>query len=229
MGIPGRDQLVLTDTLSAMSRSALEYCSLPILNMKTVKIFSTCCCPESSTNIMWGAASTASFRCSAWARFLQQTDPAQRTYCRRRLVHGLFILRAAGSSPFYILKGFATNSKINQAKLAVEREQQPGGADSLQRSIDNEVETAKKNTSLRYCRHGLPEEKYEAGRNCCLCTNQKKKFEIGTGSQTEINTAQTDLKNGTIQLHRRTLRCRYRKKWIFSGLTGNQNPLNCKQ
>lgn len=64
--------------------------------------------------------------------------------------------------------------------------------EQLKLNIDNEIQTARNNfttaiTNLDFQKRNmqLAESVYE---------QTKKKFEVGTGSQTEINTAQTDLK-----------------------------------
>lgn len=89
-----------------------------------------------------------------------------------------------------IFKGFGNNARINQAKLA--EQQTRNQIEGLKMTIDNEVEAAKndfKNSILimDYQKKNmkLAEEIY---------AQTKKKYEVGTGSQTEINTAQTDLK-----------------------------------
>ncbi len=89
-----------------------------------------------------------------------------------------------------IFNGFATNARIQKARLTLQ--QSINQQEALKLSIDNDVQTAKNNfssaiTSLDYQRRNmdLAEKVYQ---------QTKKKYEMGTGSQTEINTAQTDLK-----------------------------------
>ncbi len=89
-----------------------------------------------------------------------------------------------------IFSGFSTNAKIAQAKISLQ--QTKNQAEALRLNIDNEVQTAKNNftaavKNMDYQRKnmGLAESVYQ---------QTKKKYEIGTGSQTEINTAQSDLK-----------------------------------
>jgi len=89
-----------------------------------------------------------------------------------------------------IFNGFYTKSKIQQAKIDLQKTENQISA--LEISIDQQVETAKNNfrsaiTTMDYQKRNmeLAEKVYQ---------QTKKKYEVGTGSQTEINTAQTDLK-----------------------------------
>jgi len=89
-----------------------------------------------------------------------------------------------------IFKGFYTRSKIQEAKLTLKKTENQ--IESLKLSIDNEVETARINfktaiEAMDYQKQNmkLAEDVYE---------QTKKKFESGLGSNTEITAAQTDLK-----------------------------------
>lgn len=89
-----------------------------------------------------------------------------------------------------IFTGFSANARIAQAKLNLEKSLNQ--QEALKISIDNEIQTAQNNfknaiTTLDYQKKNmqLAEDVF---------TQAKKKFEIGTGSNTEINQAQTDLK-----------------------------------
>jgi outer membrane protein TolC len=93
-----------------------------------------------------------------------------------------------------IFKGFYTRSKIDEAKLNLQKTENQIA--DLKLSIDNEVETAKVNfkiavEAMDYQRQNmqLAETVYE---------QTKKKYEAGLGSNTEITTAQTDLKSAQI-------------------------------
>ena len=89
-----------------------------------------------------------------------------------------------------IFNGFATNSRIQKAKLVLQQSQNT--RESLKLSIDNEVETAKSN--FRSAVAALDFQKKNMDLAEKIYQQTKKKYEMGTGSQTEINTAQTDLK-----------------------------------
>lgn len=89
-----------------------------------------------------------------------------------------------------IFTGFSANARIDRAKLVLQ--QSINQQEALKISIDNEIETAKNNFSSAIA--SLDYQK----RNMVLAESvyqqTKKKFEVGTGNQTEINQAQTDLK-----------------------------------
>ncbi|MFA6058968.1 MAG: TolC family protein [Taibaiella sp.] len=89
-----------------------------------------------------------------------------------------------------IFKGFGTNAKINQAKLAVQ--QIDNQAENLKMTIDNEVAAAKNNFKTAIVIMDYQKKNMQLAETVYAQT--KKKYEVGTGSQTEINTAQTDLK-----------------------------------
>jgi len=89
-----------------------------------------------------------------------------------------------------IFKGFATKARIGQARIQLQQTQNQIA--NLEIQIDQEVETAKANfttavTTLDYQKKNmaLAETVYE---------QTKKKYEVGTGSNTEITAAETDLK-----------------------------------
>ena len=89
-----------------------------------------------------------------------------------------------------IFKGFATKARIGQAKIQLMQVQNQ--VESFKIQIDREVETAKANfiaavTTLDFQKKNmqLAETVYD---------QTKKKFEVGTGSNTEITADQTDLK-----------------------------------
>lgn len=89
-----------------------------------------------------------------------------------------------------IFTGFAANARIAQANLALQKSRNQ--REALKNDIDNEITTARNNfntaiSTLDYQRKNmqLAETVFE---------QTKKKFEIGTGSNTEIIQAQTDMK-----------------------------------
>jgi outer membrane protein len=90
-----------------------------------------------------------------------------------------------------IFKGFYTRSKIDEAKLTLQKTENE--ISNLKLSIDNEVQTAVINfktaiEAMDYQKQNrkLAEEVFE---------QTKKKYQAGLGSNTEINAAQTDLKS----------------------------------
>lgn len=89
-----------------------------------------------------------------------------------------------------IFNGFFTKSKIAQAKLEVRKIDNQ--MEALKLSIDNEVEIAKNNFRTAITTMDFQKKNMELAEKVYQQT--KKKYELGTGSQMEINTAQTDMK-----------------------------------
>ena len=89
-----------------------------------------------------------------------------------------------------IFSGFSTKAKIQRAKYQLQ--QSINTREDLKLSIDNEIETAKNN--FRAAISNLDNQRENMQLAQTVYQQTKKKFEIGTGSQTEINTAQADLK-----------------------------------
>ena len=89
-----------------------------------------------------------------------------------------------------IFNGFFTKSKIEQAKLEVQKIDNQIVA--LEISIDNEVMTAKNNYRSAISTMDFQKKNMELAEK--VFSQTKKKYEMGTGSQMEINTAQTDMK-----------------------------------
>jgi outer membrane protein TolC len=88
-----------------------------------------------------------------------------------------------------IFQGFSANARIARARLQLQ--QYVNQRENLKLTIDNEIATAQNNfvaavSNLNYQKSNmqLAETIYQ---------QTKKKFEIGTGAQTEINQAQSDL------------------------------------
>lgn len=89
-----------------------------------------------------------------------------------------------------IFNGFATNARISKAKLAVQ--QSINQREALKLDIDNEIQTAKNNYTSAVSNLDYQKKNMELAETVYQQT--KKKYEVGTGSQIEINTAQTDMK-----------------------------------
>jgi len=89
-----------------------------------------------------------------------------------------------------IFNGFSRDAKVKQSRI--ELQQTNNTIDNLKLSIDNEAEAAK----LKYksAIETLDFQKRNIQLAETVYNQTKKKFEIGTGSNTEINTAQTELK-----------------------------------
>ena len=189
MGMPMKEELVLTDTLSDSQiksgileataynysdRKEMQYAELgKKLNEYNIKRYNLSQLPTVSLSGSWSKNAQRNqfdfFNKGDWFTFSNI---------------GLNV-----SVP--IFKGFYTRSKIAEAKLTLKKTENQ--IENLKLSIDNEVETAriKFNTAIEamdYQRKNmtLAESVYE---------QTKKKYESGLGSNTEITAAQTDLKS----------------------------------
>lgn len=89
-----------------------------------------------------------------------------------------------------IFNGFATRARVDKAKLELQKN--INRRDNLKLVIDNQVETAKTNFRSAVAAMDYQKRNMELAEKVYQQT--KKKYESGVGSQTEINTAQTDLK-----------------------------------
>jgi outer membrane protein len=89
-----------------------------------------------------------------------------------------------------IFNGFFTKSKIEQTKIDLQKTENQ--IESLKLSIDNEVMTAKNNFQSAISTMDFQKKNMALAEKVYQQT--KKKYETGTGSQTEINTARTDMK-----------------------------------
>ena len=89
-----------------------------------------------------------------------------------------------------IFNGFSTRAKIEKARL--ELQQGVNQREALKMSIDNEIAMAQNNFKSAIATMDFQRKNMELAETVYQQT--KKKYEMGTGSQTEINTAQTDLK-----------------------------------
>ena len=89
-----------------------------------------------------------------------------------------------------VFNGLLTRSKISQSKLELQKTL--NDIASLERSIDNEVAVAKNNFVSAITRMDFQKQNMELATK--VYEQTKKKYEMGTGSQIEINVAQNDLK-----------------------------------
>ncbi len=88
-----------------------------------------------------------------------------------------------------IFNGFARTSRI--ARSRIELKETENQLDNLKISIDGEVEQAKINFKSSLATMGFQKENMKLAET--VYNQTKKKFESGTGSNTEITAAQTDL------------------------------------
>ena len=89
-----------------------------------------------------------------------------------------------------IFKGFSARAKIDGAKLALQQTQNQ--LEGLKLTIDNDVVLAKNNFATAIATMDF--QKQNMGLAEQVYNQTKKKYEAGTGSTTEINSAEVDLK-----------------------------------
>jgi outer membrane protein TolC len=89
-----------------------------------------------------------------------------------------------------IFSGFSKTSHVTKSKL--ELQQTVNQIDNLRLTIDNEIETAKLNFNAATITLDYQKKNMALAEN--VFNQTKKKFELGTGSNTEITAAQTDLR-----------------------------------
>ncbi len=90
-----------------------------------------------------------------------------------------------------LFTGFAANARIQKAKL--ELEQSINERENLKITIDNDIQVAKNNYRSAIAALDFQKKNMELAEN--VFNQTRKKYEAGTGSQEEINTAQTELKS----------------------------------
>jgi outer membrane protein TolC len=89
-----------------------------------------------------------------------------------------------------IFNGFATRARIEKAKLELQKS--INQREALKLSIDNDLEVARNN--FRSAIATLDYQKQNMALAESVYNQAKKKYEIGTGSNLEINSAQVDLR-----------------------------------
>lgn len=89
-----------------------------------------------------------------------------------------------------IFNGFSLNSKIKKAQLELQKSRNQ--TEALKINIDGEVENAKNNFIAAIATMDFQKKNMRLAEE--VYNQTKKKYEIGTGSASEINTAQVDLK-----------------------------------
>lgn len=90
-----------------------------------------------------------------------------------------------------IFNGFLTKSKIQEAKIEVDKIKNQ--LDGLKLWIDNDVEAAKNNYRNAIATMDFQKKNMELAEK--IYQQTKKKYEVGTGSQIEIVAAQTEMKS----------------------------------
>jgi outer membrane protein len=189
MGMPMQDQLVLTDTLSYdqvrdnvldaagfkyEDRKDFQYSQLGIeLNKYNIRRYKLAKLPTLSLN---GYYTKNAFRNKF--DFFEKGS----WYSASAFTLNLNVP---------IFSGFANNARIRSAQLELQKS--VNQQDWMKLNIDNEIESAR--NSFRSAITALDYQKKNMELAESVYDQTKKKYESGLGSQTEINTAQTDLKN----------------------------------
>lgn len=187
MGMPARDTLVLTDRItdeqiradfladtaySYADRKEYQYLELAKkLNQFNIRRYKLSYLPTLSLN---GSYSKNAQRNTF--SFFQKGDWFTTSYIGINLNIPIF-------------DGFAKDARVKKATL--EMRQTENQLENLQVSIDNEVEQARLNYRTALTTMDFQKQNMALAEN--VYNQTKKKFEIGTGSNTEINAAQTDL------------------------------------
>ena len=188
MGMPIKDSLVLTDTLSDTQikenilessnykyNDRKEYQLLELtnkLNTYNIKRYKLSQIPTLSLNANYNKqAQRTAFD------FLKKGDWFTTSYIGLSLNVPMF-------------KGFSTRAKIAKSKLELQQTQNQ--LEGLKINIDNDVEVAKNNFTTAAAT--MDYQKQNMALAELVYEQTKKKYEIGTGSATEINTAQVELK-----------------------------------
>lgn len=89
-----------------------------------------------------------------------------------------------------IFSGFSANARIDRAKLSLQQSQNM--REALKLNIDNEIQSARNNFNSAIANLDYQKKNMQLAET--VYNQTKKKFEIGTGAQTDITQAQTDMK-----------------------------------
>lgn len=188
MGMPVRDELILTDTLAESfvlqgalegdaykyeDRTEFQYAQLgKKLGEYNIRRYKLSQIPTLSMSALYAKNAQR----STW-NFLGRGDWFTISNINLNL-----------SVP--IFNGFITRSRIQQTRIDLQKTMNQ--IDALKISIDREVATAKNNFSSALERLNAQRKNQQLAEQVYRQT--KKKYEIGTASQIEVNVAQTDLK-----------------------------------
>ncbi len=188
MGMPIKDSLILTDTLddSQVKEGVLEASQFKYSDRKDYQIAEV-------TNKLNGL-NIRRYKLSQIPTFLLvggYSKQAQRTEFDIFGKGDWFTSSYIGlQMKIPIFNGFALQAKKQQARLQLQKTQNQ--AEALKISIDREVESSKDNFIAAIATMDFQKKNMALAEK--VYDQTKKKYEIGTGSATEINTAQLDLK-----------------------------------
>lgn len=190
MGMPIKDSLVLTDTLdeNSIKQDALENAEYKYTDRKDYQLmdFANKLNQYNVKRYQLSQIPTVSFT----ANYSKQAQRNKFDFFDKN--GDWFTTSYIGLNlTIPIFKGFSTKAKIAKAKL--EQQQTKNSLENMQLVIDNDVEAAKNNFSTAITAMDYQKKNMQLAET--VYEQAKKKYEIGTGSSTDINAAQTDLKN----------------------------------
>jgi len=190
MGMPLRDSLILTDSLSEdeITRSIRKGMDYQYADRKDYQALALNQKLNEYNIKRCQLSQIPTIRLTAnYSKQAQRTDF---TFFKGGASHPWFTTSYVGVNiSIPIFKGFSTRARISQAKL--ELRQTENQLEGLQISIDNDVEVAKNNFDAATATIDLQKKNMTLAET--VYNQTKKKYEVGTGSSTEINAAQTDL------------------------------------
>jgi len=187
MGMPAKDSLILTDKIadsdiktgiladSATYTDRQDYQYLEILrrlNQYNIKRYKLAYLPTLAGTATYG----------------KQAYRPKFTFFEKGDWYDLFNFGINLSVP--IFSGFSKDAKLKQSRIELQKTE--NNINNLKLSIDNEVASAKLKIKSAIETMDFQKRNMELAEK--VYGQTKKKFEAGLGSNTEINTAQTDLK-----------------------------------
>jgi outer membrane protein TolC len=189
MGMPVEDQLILTDTLtpSQVKEGMLSTADYKYEDRKdfqvaqigkqlgeyNIKRYQLSKIPTIALNGVYAKNAQR----NTW-NFLQQRQP------------WFTISNVSLNMTVPIFNGFVTRSRISQTRIELQRTLNE--IEGLKRSIDSEVASARNNFQSAIARLDVQQQNLELAEK--VYVQVKKKYEMGVGSQTEINLAQNEWK-----------------------------------
>lgn len=189
MGMPVQDNLVLTDTLSfdQIKEGALE---LNNYNYSDRKEFQYLDLAQKLNEYNLRRYKLSKYPTVVLqGNYLKNAQRNQFNFLNRDKWFTISAISLNVSIP--IFNGFSTDAKIEQVKLDIQKADLQ--REMLKQSIDNDVAVA--NNNFKSALLTLDAQKKNMDLAELVYNQTKKKYEVGTGSQTEITAAQTELKN----------------------------------
>jgi outer membrane protein TolC len=191
MGMPIRDSLVLTDSVSYdklseglvdgsnfkySDRKEYQYADLGIkLNQYNIKRYKLSQIPTLSLN--------------GYYNYNAQRN--EFTFLKTGVNYPWYSVSAINLNlKIPIFHGLSTKARIEEARLQLQKSLNE--RENLKLSIDEEIETARNNFSAAIATVDFQKENMGLAEN--VYDQTKRKYDAGTGSQVEINNAETDLR-----------------------------------